>query len=243
MPKFSKGFTIIELSIAIIIISVLLSISIVSRNIIENHELKKIYSNLAEYENSIKAFNQIYENIPGDMIKGYDLFADENCKNSINNKLNIKGCNGDDNKKINFIDQQDQAVRETILAWYHLYKADLISFNNNNQMRNSQSKCANNIAIAETGYNIPALNFRDLGIYIEKKDAKKNVFSLILKRTESCNFKNNFSAFRLKELKELDLKFDNGLERSGNITYQCRKEVRNCGFSYNFAVDSELYIN
>lgn len=216
-----RAFSLIELSIVVVVISILITLGLKSSEIVKNYEMKRILALTQEYENGFKAFYQFYNIIAGDTNKGYQLFADDNCVNSVINSTN-KGCNGDNNGIIN-IENSTQTTDnyESILALYHLFKARLISFDNmndlnlsNNSINNYLANCANKMVL-NSEINVPALGLRNSFLSVYK--LATNNLSLIISSGFDCDITNLMGVFTVEELLSLERKFDDGLPESGLI--------------------------
>lgn len=224
-----RAFSLFELSIVLIVVSIILAVIFNMRNFVSNYEIKHIMSELDEYKNSFKSFYQIYNDIPGDMNRGYKLFGGSHCTNHTNNVANNTGCNGNKNHYMDYDSNRNNTdARETILAWYHLYKAEFISFNNNNDMNfNNKNASEDEVMqcgaiVQNIGYNVPALKIRDAGILITKLNMIENDYkyqiSLSLKKGVACSLNNYMGVFRASEMDVIDRKYDNNNLSSGNIS-------------------------
>jgi prepilin-type N-terminal cleavage/methylation domain-containing protein len=61
-----KGFTLVELSVVIVIISIMLSVVLVSRSLIDGARINKIYEDYRNLDRSVKLFYDQYDCLPGD---------------------------------------------------------------------------------------------------------------------------------------------------------------------------------
>ncbi len=71
MTSYSKNnntfsFTLVELSIVIILIASLLSVVLIAKSLINSAKINKIYEEYRAYNNAILAFNDMYDCLPGD---------------------------------------------------------------------------------------------------------------------------------------------------------------------------------
>lgn len=124
-PGRSAGFTLVELSISVILIGIILVMVIKGTELIQNTRFKKTITAAADITSAVMAFQQKYEALPGDMA---------------NAAARLPGCNascagGDGNRIIGIRDagpdmnQTGVAMPagETSLFWKHLAKADLLN--------------------------------------------------------------------------------------------------------------------
>ena len=239
-----KAFSLLEISIALTIISAILVITLNGQKALNNYEIKHISSQIEEYANALKAFYDIYQQIPGDSSNGYNLFGDKYCSNKINSAAYDSGCNGNGNGNMDLArDEKNIDARETILAWYHLYKAEIVKFNNQNQIFNSSNPRCQKFNI-EIGKNIPPLKIRNAGILISKyqNNAAGDSITLHIIKGQDCYPDSYSGIFTLAELSIIDKKYDNEDIASGNMvsTHQaCLNPQRsyissNCDLSYSF---------
>ena len=246
-----KAFSLLELAIVITIIGFIFSIIISFKYIISNFQIKHTITSLYEYKLGFIEFYRSYQEIPGDSKKGYNFFADKYCTDLSYHSLNNRGCNGNGNSIMNFTKDIDS--REIILAWYHLYKAGFLNFNNKNDAYNLDyhdpifyNKCKNKLSY-NISYNIPSLKIRKAGIFIDKITANNNNIKIFLSllKGNSCNIKEYSGIFTIKEIINIDLKYDDGNPQTGNISLESdicyyNKEYNNlykkddCKINYNF---------
>jgi len=108
-----NGFTLIELSIVLIIISLIVGGVIGGKSLIHQAELKKIISDYNNYSVALNNFKDQYVYPPGDLINASDYWP--SCTDD-----GINTCNGNGNNIIN-------GFHESIRAWQHLSLAALVN--------------------------------------------------------------------------------------------------------------------
>lgn len=106
--KNTTGFTLIELSIVIVIIGLIVGGIFVGQDLIQQARIRASISQVQEIETTINAYRLKYNAIPGDHKNAYDFFGAA-CQ------LSPANCNGDGTS---FID--DSWVREYYLVWWHI---------------------------------------------------------------------------------------------------------------------------
>lgn len=137
IPSFRRsGFTLIELSIVLVIIGLVIGVVMVGKNLIRSSQLQRLLSDKNAYETAFNAFRLKYNCIAGDCPNATDLFgastdcADAHCKN-----LTKSGgtCNGGNGNGIidNIVDPTTATpypyIEEDLLLWNQLSLADFVS--------------------------------------------------------------------------------------------------------------------
>lgn len=112
-----KGFTLIELSIVLVIIGLITGGVLVGRDLIEATKIRRVQGEVEQYRTAINTFRLKYNCLPGDCVDAYDKFGDDCGDNTTDMET---GCNGDGSGFIDFINA------ETIKAWHQLSLAQLV---------------------------------------------------------------------------------------------------------------------
>ncbi|MET0155035.1 MAG: prepilin-type N-terminal cleavage/methylation domain-containing protein [Rickettsiales bacterium] len=107
----TKGFTLVELSIVIIIVGLIVTGVIGGQRLIQQAKLRTLISDKTDVETAVNNFRIEFRAVPGDM-RNADSFWPA-CGGSAN------ACNGDGNKHIDYADGND-AADESYTAWTHL---------------------------------------------------------------------------------------------------------------------------
>lgn len=113
----SKGFTLVELSIVIIIIGFLVAGISAGANMVKQAQLRSIITDFVGYQASYNGFVSRYNRVPGDMdIASAYWTGDGNCADTAVN------CNGDGDGSIEFAlgSRGNGSGDETERAWKHL---------------------------------------------------------------------------------------------------------------------------
>lgn len=118
------GFTIVELSVALIIISLLSALVLAGSLLIENSKLNKIIADFTALNKSYQTFDLTYNAYPGDFGKAYSIWQ-SNCA------VSAAACNGNGDGKIQSYlagvtsSINDDEVRK---VWLHLELSGLSNF-------------------------------------------------------------------------------------------------------------------
>ena len=123
----SKGFTLVELSIVILIISLLAGGVIVGQSLLRSSELRAAVSESARYKQVIKEFQDKYMALPGDFAGATSIFGGSagTCPATYAAPITSGTCNGDGDGLIT-VNSSSTRVDEQFLAWQHLAKAQMI---------------------------------------------------------------------------------------------------------------------
>jgi prepilin-type N-terminal cleavage/methylation domain-containing protein len=202
--KNNNGFTLVELSIVLVIIALVVAGILSGQTMIKNAKLISVYNDITKFTTAFSSFRDSYKALPGDLgdIPGA----------SFNNIGTIRN-----NGIINWDDVLTSGTNETtesILAWHHLFIAGLNDFNP------IFSPSVELSVINENTRNIPASKIQGAGYLILTHDALK-IHSIQLgppswsgggaPNGQGPGISGEDSFF-------LDNKYDDGLPTSGSIT-------------------------
>lgn len=113
---YQKGFTLLEMSILLIIIGILAAGIVIGQGIIHQSEMRKTVSEVGQFRTSINAFVTQYDALPGDFSDAESFWGDSNTPGGTQN--------GNGDKIVQFVVNSD--VYEGYRAWQHLGKALLV---------------------------------------------------------------------------------------------------------------------
>ena len=195
-----KGFTLIELSIVLIIISLVVGGIVGGKSLIKSAELNSLISELKEYETAFNSFELQYDALPGDFNEASLYWPTY--------VVPVGGSvDGDGDGLI------ESRTTEDNLSSYHLHLSDLIQpvyestgiyisskYGNNTVIKINTSIVINNVGIA--GADISSVNGKII-LNINYLDA-----------TTSVGYKGIISG---SDLKSVDKKIDDGLPRTGKL--------------------------
>ena len=120
-----QGFTLIELSIVLVILGLLVGGVVVGQSLIHAAQLKSITSEYLAYKNAVTNFRDKYQALPGDMSDAYSIWGDDCGTNTADPDT---GCNGNGNGVIEY-EGDNGTLGENLKVWKHLAKAGLIRGN------------------------------------------------------------------------------------------------------------------
>jgi prepilin-type N-terminal cleavage/methylation domain-containing protein len=125
MKKKVSGFTLVELSIVLIIIGFVVSGVSYGLSLTTESKYRTIVSEHITLQTAIYNFQYRFGQLPGDMTNAFNYFAGTNCTNATitNRNAGNTACNGNGNGSINVQDG------ESVKAFYQLAKAGMLSGN------------------------------------------------------------------------------------------------------------------
>ena len=115
------AFSLVELSIVLVILGLLVGGVLSGRSLIRASELRAITTERDRFVSAIYAFRDKYFQLPGDLSNAYQFWG-ATC--GTNTMLASTGCNGDGNGVINML-----LTGESAKAWEHLARAGMIEGN------------------------------------------------------------------------------------------------------------------
>lgn len=119
--KSQKGFTLVELSIVIVIIGLIVAGVIGGQSLVKQAQLRAIISESEQIKVAFNAFKLEYNAIPGDMSNGSSYWATA-CNAAGTGASVAAECNGDGNKYLSIVATN---ASEGYMAWQHLSLAGL----------------------------------------------------------------------------------------------------------------------
>lgn len=238
--KHQDGFTLIELSIVLVIISLLVGGVLVGNDLIEAAKLRKDQSLIQEYDTAANTFRLKYNYLPGDLPNAATFGFDAASSGDGNKRIQlVSGYNGP--KSISSLNATSAPYlkAEWFRVFHHLGEAGLVNFDGN-----YNTSATTNI-IAGTYYPEMA-NVDTSGTNLHSAIAKPGV---ILSYEQNNRISGHFfrmgavpypwsntpyvvflGGYTPAKAKRIDLKFDDGLPVSGKIQIgplqdQCPEDV------------------
>lgn len=115
-----EGFSLVELSIVLVILGLLIAGVVAGSTLVRNAELRAVTTEFNSIRTNINAFKTTYDYLPGDMKNAHEFWAATNCSGTTDDDMD-----GDFNGRIEFDDALTN--NESYMAWCHLRLANLAS--------------------------------------------------------------------------------------------------------------------
>ncbi len=203
--KSNNGFTLVELSIAIVIIALVIGSIYAGSALIRNSEMNSFYTEAERYNQAINSFETVYGALPGDFYSPEVVWAGNPSPNG----------NGD-----GMINWQDEGYA----AWLQLKLANLISGNFTGLAgAGSSAIIGENVPASKrliAGYSFYFLSATDAATeYALSTEVSPAILSgnYLALGANNANSYTNGAAISAIEAAAVDFKFDDGKADFGNI--------------------------
>jgi len=129
----SAGFTLVEMSIVIVIIGLLIGGILMGQNLFHAAHIRSVYTDAQSYITAIGYFHDKYESLPGDMYNAESVWgtAAAGAACDITNNSDKTTCSGNGNGRIEWgvvVGAAGTETNEMFRAWQQLNNADMIAF-------------------------------------------------------------------------------------------------------------------
>ncbi len=202
-----SGFTLIELSIVLIIIALLAAGIMGGQVLIRQAELKSVLTDVTEYTQSVNAFQLQYDGLPGDhedMHSYFDDGANGVCGTAAQ-------CNGDADGEIDLggVTTDNEAYR----AWQHLSLANIVP--------GSFTGIGNDSSISGATQNVAASSVQGGGFSIFYSGDNGNASSATNNRVvfgaPGTGIPTRGAVLTSNDARSIDLKADDGVPGDGTV--------------------------
>lgn len=212
-PRFSQAFSLVELSIVLVILGLLVGGVLAGQSLIRAAELRSISTEYSRYVTAMQSFRDKYFAIPGDMTNATQFWGkDAALCNAVTDPAGTPGtCNGNGNGVIAYSGTAG-ATAETWQSWKQLALAGLIE---------GTYSGAATAAFSAPGTNVPAsrLANSDWVLYnISSVGSASNYAMDWGNALTASQPSGTLGVLRPEEAWNIDTKIDDGKPGSGKVT-------------------------
>lgn len=119
-----NGFSLVELSIVLVILGLLTGGILAGQSLIRASELRSVSTEMSRYSTAIYSFRDKYFQLPGDFSKAYDFWGAAGGCTNVDVNADLAGCNGNGNGLV--ITTGSSNIGESARSWQHLALAGLV---------------------------------------------------------------------------------------------------------------------
>lgn len=245
-----RGFSLVELSIVLVILGLLTGGILTGQNLIRAAELRSVSTEFQAYQTAVMTFRDKYFALPGDMPNATNFWgAMTNCGGASPSGSGTETCSGDGDGVLDFPAAASQ-TGELFNFWQHLANAGLIEGSYSGISGTGSS------SDAEIGENTPASKISNAGwstYYTEFSGSGTYNFQIeggYLNTLEfgvnSPGYGTNDTALTPEEAWNIDTKIDDGMPAQGKIIARywddlCAAAASNTDISANYKLsDSSI---
>ena len=214
-----QGFTLIELSIVLVIIGLVIGGILAGQDLIHAAHLRAVVNQERQFVVAVNTFQTKYNCLPGDCINATDFFGTlSSCYNERNTYGTTQTCNGNGNGFVENNQATTQQYFEQWRFWQHLGNAGLIpgSYKGGTATSNAPvTTTANEIptSVMNSNYGWQVGNLNDYcGTYVPANIGN----TLYLQQSGGQVFFAG-SGMLPKDMYNIDLKIDDGLPATGKV--------------------------
>lgn len=194
-----QGFTMVELSIVLVIIGLIVAGVLVGQDLIRGAEVRATVSQLERFSATVNTFRVKYSQIPGDINKAEDFGLNSPDDAAIGNDGDANGLLSSVNGQVDTI---SQATGEIVNFWFHLSRAKLIEGNFDGAQSDGQ--------LSET---FPRTKMNRGGFSVYNRDGVNHFHVGV---TNSSGTQHTFANnLKPEEAYGIDVKIDDGLPDTG----------------------------
>lgn len=217
-----SAFSLVELSIVLVIIGLLVGGVLTGRNLIHNAQIQSVVAQKEEFVRAVSTFRQRYNGLPGDITNATQIWgaaaAAASCNNMSTVSTSTETCNGNGNQRISSYEENADAY-ERHRAWQHLANAGLIS----GRYTGVKASAAN--WHVRPGINSPSNDISGVGwtlFYVGTQEGDAWLFDgsydhVLFAGKESANSSTNMPFLTPDEAWALDSKYDDGKPARGSM--------------------------
>ena len=201
-----SGFTLVELSIVIVIIGLIVAGITAGRSLVDSTKLRTVITEINQIKTSINAFRLEYDQLPGDMKNAYDYWGTA-CDAVADD------CNGNNNRMIEL--GNGTTASEVVRVWQHLTLAKVFPGSYDGEAAESAKGTQSEVFFSKSGY------YRAVIVSLQNNWVFGTGATITPQNTVIYlgGMGNNWHsvAFTVKQAKSIDTKIDDGIANSGKV--------------------------
>ena len=247
--KNESGFTLVELSIVLVIIGLLIGGLLTGQTLIRKSEIKTIGTEFSFYQKAVTNFRDQYLELPGDMSRATQYWgAAANCPGTTaQGTTDGTTCDGDGDGKI----QWNGSSNEMFRLWQHLANADLIEgvYQGVTGPEDPNVDAVGGFNAPESSFNNALWNIRYLGNFSGSATAFPGNYGHFMELGGKRAGYPYAYILKPKEQYAIDVKLDDGRPGTGKLIVHLWDDCTNAADSsaasaltaeYNLDLDEEL---
>lgn len=201
----SQGFTLIEISIVLVLLTLIIAAITAASSLVEAARLRGVVSDFQNIKNQVNTFYSKLGTLPGDFSDAGALWGSD-CANGTGTDT----CSGNGDG-LTLDSDIGATTSESLRAWQHLTRAQVAIYNNLTGL-----PCAGAQNCVTVGENVPASKWPDAGYYLYSGSDDNIRLAAILGK-ETSNDWNNSAAMDPVQAHNIDDKMDDGNPLAGQI--------------------------
>lgn len=219
-----SGFTLLELSIVMIIIALLAASVLAARHMIRASQVRAMTGEISQFTQAVVAFRDKYQSLPGDFADAEGIWVQDAGKCGVaatySADSRTKTCNGDGNGHIGDIRLNGNTDNEIFRAWQQLTDAAMLPGSFSGRPGSGSARHA------IPGNNVPIVKLQGAGVTLAYLGGGAADATYWLDRYDhafiygsvSADDITNVGALTPLEAITTDSKVDDGFPQSGNVT-------------------------
>ena len=161
-PSYRRAFSLVELSIVLVILGLLVGGILTGQSLIRAAELRSVTTESSQFQTAVMTFRDKYFALPGDMDNATDFWgsaggngSDSTCYNTV--QTTTATCNGSGNGEL-YTSDTSPYYAEFYLFWKHLTNAGLIEgdFSGTLAANGGLTSPYTHLSTAYPGWNMPS---------------------------------------------------------------------------------------
>jgi prepilin-type N-terminal cleavage/methylation domain-containing protein len=208
---YKQAFSLVELSIVLVILGLLTGGILTGQNLIRAAELRSVITESKNYQTAVMTFRDKYFALPGDMRNATDFWGEmTNCASGNSSGTDTETCNGDGDGKVEAISTANRTSEE-LQFWRQLTNAGLIE--------GSYSGVVSGAGLVSLGSELPYSRMSNAGWRLRYLIATTNMFNVDYGNNtlHLSTVSLNSEVFTPEEAWNIDKKMDDGLPGQGKI--------------------------